>query len=54
MTNTEVIKIAEELKVDPADVWNVYLERNIKMDNVVRSRIEKIINESRSTKGFNR
>lgn len=46
MTNTEVIKIAEELKVDPADVWNVYLERKIKIDRVVKARIAHKIKQN--------
>ena len=43
MTNTEVIKISEELGVTIQDVWNVYLNRAVKIDNVVKARIDKRI-----------
>lgn len=47
MTNTKAIDIAKELNVNPTDVWNVYLSRKVKIENVVKQRIAKRINDSR-------
>ena len=49
MSNTEVINIAKELNVSIQDVWNVWLERSVKIDNVIKARIKKRIDEFTKT-----